>query len=266
MLRIVFWSSCVVLFACGREQVAETSAVTNGKLVLGIVPLKGGESEQDQRYRLLVCKMQSEYSEQVFADTSKCRSALLTPNGEEVDLVGDKLDSAPKNIAYLHTKAASETRAVGSYKSKNGYAFPLLSISLLMAAAYFVISDGGFNNGLLNNRLLNNIIYKQPLFAGLALTGALAYFVVKSRKFQNVYNRSGDDAKQNYPENPEEETHPKYSRPDRVTEQHWEAILSSDFNDMNSLEREDDLRTILVAMARFYKLKVNEDALQLATL
>ena len=93
MLRLLLWTSCLAMFACGDGQVAETSSVTDGGLVMGIVPLKNGDEGDYQRYRLLVCKKLSEYNAQVFADTSKCRSALHTQEGEEVDLIGKSLDA-----------------------------------------------------------------------------------------------------------------------------------------------------------------------------
>ena len=234
MLKFVVWSSCLALVACGKGDVAETSAVTNGKLVLGIVPIKGGESEQDQRYRLLICKKQSEYNEQVFADTNKCRSALLTQHGEEVDFVGDKLDSAPPNIAHLHAKAASEARVIGLA--------PIAQRNQSTRQLY------------------------SPLLRVIRELSLISYY--KDYNARARRKRSGDDGKRSYPApvaihfwSPNE-----YSRTDIITSQNWQIILTFDFQNMVSLEKTDDLRTILVAMARFYKLKVNEDALQLATL
>ena len=92
MLRFFVWSSCLLLLACGNGQVAKTTSVTDGGLVLGIVPLKNGDEGAYQRYRLLLCKQLPEYNAQVFADTNKCRSALHTLGGKEVDLVGKSLE------------------------------------------------------------------------------------------------------------------------------------------------------------------------------
>ena len=51
----------------------------------------------------------------MLADQSLCRSALLTEDGQEVDLVGDKLDAAHKDsIPHLQTEFASEAREFGS--------------------------------------------------------------------------------------------------------------------------------------------------------
>lgn len=261
MLRFVVWSSCLALIACGKGDGAQTSSVTNGKLVLGIVPIKGGESGKDQRYRLLVCKQLPEYSAQVFADTSKCRSALLAQDNKEVDLVGNKLDSAYKDVAHLHAEVASEARVLGAsllyvHGSTTGYALLAGVSATIPALGALMVSDG------------YKVVGKSFIFAGIALVGGMAYLAIKSYR-TNAENkeRFGDDSKRNYPV-------PigcgglfcisEYSRADRITHQHWQDIASLDFqNIMFSLEKEDDLRTIVVTLARFYKLKVNEDALQL---
>ena len=95
------------MLACGGGQVAKTTAVTDGGLVLGIVPLKSGDIDAYQRYRLLVCKKLPEYNAQVFADTSKCRSALLTQDGKEVDFLGKSLSTAEAaDIAHLDAENA----------------------------------------------------------------------------------------------------------------------------------------------------------------
>lgn len=107
----------LVLCACGQSPVSETAAVTNGDLVLGIVPLEGGASAKDQRYRLLVCKKLPKYSVQALTDKSVCRSALLTQDGEEVDLVGNTLDEAHRNILHLPVKAAAEARVLETVPS-----------------------------------------------------------------------------------------------------------------------------------------------------
>ena len=58
----------------------------------------------------------------------------------------------------------------------------------------------------------------------------------------------------------------EYSRTDRMTSDNWDNIFATDFQDITSLEKRGDLRAVLVAMAKFFKLKVNESALDLETL
>lgn len=53
-----------------------------------------------------------------------------------------------------------------------------------------------------------------------------------------------------------------FGRGDTITNKHFHDITSTDIHHVTSLEREEDLRAIVVAMARFYQLKANEAALQ----
>ena len=120
MLKYIVFLMCVC--ACGQSPVAETKAVTNGKLVLGIVPLAGGGSEKTQRYRLLVCKKLDRYAAKDFADKSVCRSALLTKDGGEVDLVGRKSDVAHEKIEHLHSEFASAARFIDTLPGYEAHA------------------------------------------------------------------------------------------------------------------------------------------------
>ena len=54
----------------------------------------------------------------------------------------------------------------------------------------------------------------------------------------------------------------KSRRTDQMINQNWENIQAlMDFRDITSLEKRGDVRSTLVAMARFFKLKVNEKCL-----
>ena len=266
-LRYLLWSVCLILFSCGRERGAETSSVTNGDLVLGIVPIEDGESGKDQRYRMLVCKKLSEYNATIFADTSKCRSALLTQRGEEVDFVGDKLDHTHRDIPHLRAKSASEARVIGRSPID---ASRYRHLSIIHHAGFATIGSLVAILGV-KKMPTSKFSGSSLLVGGIVLAGASIYLGFKNYKINKAISdrkkRVNDDAGRNIPV----PTHrgffpfidPDYSRSENIAGQYWENVLSFDLGDMVSLEKREDLRTILVALARFYKLDVNEEAFRL---
>ena len=262
MLKQYVWLLGLVLCACGQSPISKTAAVTNGDLVLGIVPLEGGESEKDQRYRLLVCKALPEYSVQALTDKSVCRSALLTQDGEEVDLVGNKLDEAHKDIVHLPVKAAAEERVLET----------VLRHSLEEASATATTLVGLFGGGATLIGVVATLDGFPPgiVMAGLGvgLVGLSVYSGIKSyqeRKFRKErMARIGDEGKRTVPKPTEVGLFSSniYGHGDTLANKHLHNITSYDIHDMASLEQKEDLRAIVVAMARFYRLRVNEAALQ----
>ena len=262
MLRNVALIACWVLCACGQSPVAETASVTNGKLVLGIVPIAGSADVKGQRYRLLVCKQLDSYEEKDFADKEVCRSALLTEDSKEVDLVGKKLDDAES--ARLHTKFAPAARVLGrsplseiSLNSMHGIG---TQVSLGTVAKIIVVAAAV--------DLLAEIV-SVPTSISIALITISVAWLVASRIYVNTsikYRENiGDTAGRNYPIPVGHVgifSSPLYSRTYNITHQRWQDIFSK-FSDKIRLEYYSDLRAILVAVARFYKLNINEDALKL---
>lgn len=73
-----------------RSPGSDLHAVSDGRVTLGVVASENAEGLQV--YRLLVCRQQIDYSDaQVFANTSKCVSALVDDNGQEVVIFADGL-------------------------------------------------------------------------------------------------------------------------------------------------------------------------------
>ncbi len=211
MLRFFVWSSCLLLLACGNGQVAKTTSVTNGSLVLGVVPLNNGDTGDSRRYRLLLCKHLPEYNTQVFADTSKCRSALLTQDGKEVDLIGWLAQPTNAHLDLDDAKMTDRSVEIG--------------LSPL---------------ALVGKKVNNHNHYVLPQPTGMSCRGSSPMQI------------KCDVA--------------EYSRTDLMTSQNWGNIYANNFRNITSLEKRGDVRAILVAMARFFTLKVNESALQLETL
>ncbi len=261
MLKQYVWLLGLVLCACGQSPISKTAAVTNGDLVLGIVPLEDGESEKDQRYRLLVCKALPEYSVQALTDKSVCRSALLTQDGEEVDLVGNKLDEAHKDIVHLPVKAAAEARVLEPVVPL--YTDTALAISLLgtVSGMSIVIGVAGMLDGY---KLAGGI----AVGIGVGLIGLLVYAGIesyqdhKSRKERMA--RIGDKGKRTVPKSISSGLFSGsiYGHGDTLANKHFHDITSYDIHDIASLEQKEDLRAVVVAMARSYRLKVNESSLQ----
>ena len=273
MLRFFVWSSCLVLFACGDGQVAKTTSVTDGSLVMGIVPLKSGDEGDYQRYRLLLCKKLPAYNAQVFADTSKCRSALYTKEGEEVDLVGKSLDAENGGIAHLDANMADDVREIGLSP------FALINNKAQKDIVSLVAWVGGI--GAAGAGVLA-VAMGSTGYPGLALMVGgsgliLGIWSVTSliQKAKKAAVEKGNDRFGHKRVLPQPTgcggglfTHcvPEYSRTDTMTSQNWYNIHAKDFRNITSLEKSGDVRSILVAMAKFYKLKVNESALQLENL
>ena len=90
--RCLLLLSLLALVACKtsvRAPTADLHAITDGRLALGVVP--STSSEGMEAYRLLVCKKNAVYDEQVFSNNSICRSALVDNSGQEVVLLPNKL-------------------------------------------------------------------------------------------------------------------------------------------------------------------------------
>ena len=267
----------LVLCACGQNPVSETAAVTNGDLVLGIVPLEGGASAKDQRYRLLVCQKLPQYSVQALTDDSVCRSALLTQDGEEVDLVGDKLDEAHKDVLHLPVKAAAEARVLEAVPLYGKYAYalnPEIAFSGVFNPGTALVGIGGafLTTGTIlmlgKGLMLAGILTTAP---GAFIVGTMGYTLIKyyqehkERKERMV--RIGDEGKRINPTpviiSPGGIfAHATYSSGDTLADKYFDDITSYDIHDETSLEQKEDLRAIVVALARFYQLQANEAAFQ----
>ena len=265
---------CLAICACGQSPVAKTAAITNGEHVLGIVPLQNGSTAKDQRYRLLVCKKLPEYSAATFADQNVCRSALLTEDGREVDFVGSKLDAAHKDVTHLESEFASEARelgqspldeadGVGERVKMNGILGALLIGYGVLETALsisFSISSGHISE-------LSILLGATGIVLGTYMVVVAVRKGGRLTKRNERRKRSGDDAGRAYPKAIKTGffTH-QFSPTAIVTHQYWHDVTSvTSFRNVTSLEDDDNLRVILKAMARFYKLKVkvNADALAL---
>ena len=243
----------VVMLSCGREPSALTASVTNGDLVLGIVPVAGGEVAKYQRYRLLVCKYLSEYSAGVFVDNSVCRSALLTTTGEEVDIVGKKYLAGQDKV---HLSAAVEVRLV----HLSPLQYHVLYRQHAAAATVYVLGTI-FTMGIL-----------APIYVPLAIISnkkAEKALQGHSENEKKEKQAIGDKALRTIP-SPASHTcgfHgckvASYHNSDVITDKHWNNIFSSDFHAMTSLRNKTDLRAIITSVADFLQLRVNENALRL---
>ena len=275
MIKKTVWLLCLLLCACGQSPVAETKSVTNGKLVLGIVPLAGGVSEKNQRYRLLVCKRLAHYTAKDFADHSVCRSALLTKDGVEVDLVGNKLDAAHQDIgsldiAGLESEFAPVARLVEqspigeNHKRVSRHALPAsFFVGLYSALIGVFFTFVNFTGDMPALGKTGIVMIVSGIF--VSVVAAVAATVSKNKAAIELDKRRksiGDSAGRNIPAPVAKYVYSLYSRTDQITNQHWQSIFTK-FNDKTSLEYESDLRAILAAIARFYKLNVNENALAL---
>ena len=280
MLKNIVWVVCLVICACGHEPVATTSSVTNGDLVLGIVPVKGGELSQGQLYRMLVCKKLPNYNAQIFADQKSCRSALLAKNGGEVDFLGKQLiKHLTQDTPHLFldpTSRASDIRVMDSS--------PIIPVSTkeqrdkLNTAIVIMIGIPAI--GLGTTFAMFDFLEAPPLVrVALVALAALGVLVTASAIYRSVTDNAtkegisrkerkrrehfGDDAGRNPATPVKVWPQPEYSRADIITHRHLSDITSADFfRNMVSLEQEGDLRTILVSLARFFKIRVNEDALK----
>ncbi len=259
---------CLAICACGQSPVAKTAAITNGEHVLGIVPLQAGSTAKDQRYRLLVCKKLPEYSAATFADKNVCRSALLSKSGQEVDFIGNKLDAAHKDVTHLESEFASEARELGQspLDEADGVGERVVTNGIL---GTLLIGTGVLDVAL---AISTGYTSEFPILFGTASivfgTGMAIVAVhewIKLTKRDARRKRSGDDAGRAYPKAIKTGffTH-QFSPTAIVTHQYWHDVTSvTSFRNVTSLEDDDNLRVILKAMARFYKLKVNADALAL---
>ena len=229
MLRNVALIACWVLCACGQIPVAETASVTNGKLVLGIVPIAGSADVKGQRYRLLICKHLDHYEEKYFADKEVCRSALLTEDSKEVDLVGKRLDDA--EVTRLRTDFAPAARVLGrsplSEISLNSMYGIGTQASLGTVAALIVVAAAG--------DLLMDIVPVPTSISIALLTISVAGIVALCISVNTSINMLksnrksiGDTAGRNYPIPVGHVglfSSPLYSRTYNITHQRWQDIF-----------------------------------------
>ena len=277
MFRILSLLICLVMCACGQSPVAKTAAVTNSKHILGIVPLQGGAAAKDQRYRLLVCRKLPTYGAAAFADKNVCRSALLSKGGQEVDFIGNKLDAAHKDVAHLEFEFAPEVRELGQSPigEKRGGSVALGAVQGVLAGTMGVMFINYIStiDGMRNTKLPTHMSLVRIATIGVSalLVGFGALVVVgavrkggRLTKRNERRKRIGDDAGRAYPKPIKASFYALHFGPtDLITHQHWQDISSVDFHYATNLEYESNLLTILVAMARFYKLEINADALAL---
>ena len=238
----------MVMLACGQNPNAHTTSVTNGDLALGFVPITSGGAQQ--RNRLLVCKYLPEYNADMFVDSGICRSALLTTDGKEVDLIRSKFSTTfhSSQDGVEHLAAATEIRLID--KS------PLLRSIELRSHEYRQIA------AVVASLFIITIPIMIPLYF---ISRAKAK---KARWPSDEAKAIGDTSQRTLPSPAYTGTsysyyHSAYYHSDKITNTHWNNIFATDFHNMTSLERKGDLRTILVSIANFLHLKVNEDALKL---
>ena len=268
MYKVCVLLTCFALLACdfvNKEQAKNTS-VTDGKLVLGIVPIKNGANGDIQRYRLLVCKRLPKYNAKMFTDKSICRSGLQTKDGREVDLTGTKL--ANPALAHLDVEKAAEVRKLG---------FSPIDLSNQVAnkrhAKVGVVLMGILTVGSI---ALTKVIAGDKLGRlAVLLSGAVAassglltlYFAkeagadvdTEGRVLPRVQSRACSTSGGLFPKY----CAPVFNRADTITSEQWNNINSQDFSDAESLEHSEDVRLILTAMAKTFQLKINEDSLRL---
>ena len=114
---IFSYTALLCLAACkiiARQPVADLQAVTDGKLVLGVV---ASTSEAgNNAYRLLLCKREAAQDEQHFSNENFCRSALLDDSGNEVVLLANERRRAfgAKYVGYAAAAGGVALLAVGS--------------------------------------------------------------------------------------------------------------------------------------------------------
>lgn len=267
MIKACVLLACFSLMACDFKNKEQTrnNSVTDGKLVLGLVPIKHGADGDTQRYRLLVCKKVDKYTATMFTDKSVCRSGLQTKDGREVDFTGAKL--ADPSLVHLDAEKAAEVRELG---------FPPIELS---------------------NQVINKRVAKVGSVLTGAITGATALlaFSAKAQKempfviiFGAIAAGSGlvtlyfakealtdvDTKDQVLPKIQSRACPvsggifarvcaPVFNRADTITSEQWNNINAQDFSHVESLEQSGDIRLILVSMAKTFQLKLNEDSLLL---
>ena len=272
MRQIKIWLALITLSlcACGQSPTSGTSSVTNGDLVLGIVPLQNGESKKDQRYRLMVCKKMKSYDAEALADKNICRSALLTKSGEEIDLVGNKLAAEHQDVVRLPVENAAEAKMLEAVPAiahivKTNHIMPIaIALGVIGAAA---IVGGSYILAKSRYDMIEKVFGVS--FAGFG--GALSFLAAKQASIaassKARMERIGDDGERTYPKVIREaaflSANNEYSKGDTLAMKHNHEVNAYNFNNISALEQQEDLRAILVAIARFYNLQTNEAALSL---
>ena len=124
----------LLLVACKpltRAPVADLTAVTDGVLTLGMVPVE--KDNGTQAYRLLVCRQSESYPKWMLADSNRCRPALLDQDNHEVVFLQDdtERDFATKYMGYgkaygmptliAVSSAAAALFGVGPWLMKRGF-------------------------------------------------------------------------------------------------------------------------------------------------
>ena len=281
MVKSLILLICLAVCACGESPETQTASLTNGELVLGLVPLRGGTSAKDQRYRLLVCQKLPvhTYSAEVFADQSICRSALLTEDGQEVDLVGNKIAAAHKDkVIYMDAPPASEVREFSLSPASEGRSrragLAIVSGTLATGVGMFAIglANEGKKLGYRSTSGFEKFLQFSVVGAGAAciFLGVLVTYVgIKIAKMnakrKDRRERIGDEVERHYPKT---RGHYRYRRTiftqeELVAQQYWRGLGTVDFRKMTDVKYESNLRAIIDAMSKFYRLKTNESALAL---
>lgn len=104
-------ASCKII---SRQPVGDLQAVTDGKLVLGVVA--STNEAGNNAYRLLLCKHEVARDEQNFSNDDLCRSALIDDSGNEVVLLANERRRAfaAKYVGYAAAAAGVAMLAAGS--------------------------------------------------------------------------------------------------------------------------------------------------------
>ena len=160
MSRLIFaYAVLLCLASCkiiARQPVGDLQAVTDGKLVLGVVA--STNEVGSNAYRLLLCKHEVAQDEQNFSNENFCRSALLDDSGNEVVLLANERRRAfaAKYGGYAAGAAALALLAVGSRQGVKWLKVAKTNIDNTIASSAEVIAR---NNEL--ESLSNNIAQKK---------------------------------------------------------------------------------------------------------
>lgn len=103
MMRVSLGLALLLFSACKpmvRQPIASLTAISDGNLTLGVVPVEneGGT----QAYRLLVCRRAANYPKWMLEDSNRCRHALVDDYNNEIVFLQDDMerDFATKYTGY----------------------------------------------------------------------------------------------------------------------------------------------------------------------
>ena len=268
MIKACVLLACFSLMACDFKNKEQTrnNSVTDGKLVLGLVPIKNGANGDTQRYRLLVCKKQPKYTATMFADKSICRSGLQTNDGREVDFTGTKLENP--SLVHLDAEKAAEVKKLGfsptdiSNQVRNKHiakvsaiAMGVITAGVAVATTYMAKVDADKVIGLVGGAITAGTGILTLYFA----KEASADVNTEKQVLPKAQSMSCPVSGGIFPR----VCAPVYNRADTITSEQWHNINTQDFSHVESLEHSGDIRLILTSMAKTFQLKLNEDSLLL---